>query len=86
METQLSCYSRVPDTTLGGILSTSESMDILEDSDSFCYDIEEGCYVSYTEGERGETATGSAYTRRVDVIDIDCLTPEGVVGWCDGAG
>ena len=78
METQLSCYSRVPETTLGGILSTSESMDILEDSDSdsSCYDIEEGSYVSYTEGERGETATGSAYTRRVEVIDIDCLTPE----------
>ena len=53
-------------------------MDILEDSDSdsSCYDIEEGSYVSYTEGERGENATGSAYTRRVDVIDLDCLTPE----------
>ena len=78
VETQLSCYSRVPETTLGGILSTSENVDILEDSDSdsSCYDIEEGSYVSYTEGERGETATGSAYTRRVDVIDIDCLTPE----------
>ena len=28
VETQLSCYSRVPETTLGGTLSTSESMDI----------------------------------------------------------
>ena len=53
-------------------------MDILgdSDSDSFCYDIEEGSLVSYTEGERGKYAIGSAYTRRKDVLDIDCLTPE----------
>ena len=48
VETQLSCYSRVPKTTLGGELSMDETMDPYQlscteetDSDSSYYDAEE---------------------------------------------
>ena len=83
VETQLSCYSRVDETTLGVTLSMEECRDYSQlhyteetDSDSFYYDAEEGRQVTDSEEGSQESKSGSAYVRNVELINIDCLTSE----------
>ena len=83
--TQLSCYSGVDETTLGGTLSMDESQDPFTlhcteetDSDSSYYDCEEGRQNSDVEERTPEIKSGSAYVRNSEATSIDCLKPENI--------
>ena len=85
VETQLSCNSRVPETTLGGTLSMGEYRDASllhctedTDSDSSYYDAEEGRQETVVEEGKQQTETGSAYVRNTELVNIDCLAPENI--------
>ena len=85
VETQLSCYIGVDETTLGGTLSMDECQDPFTlhcteemDSDSSYYDCEEGRQNSDVEEGTQEIKSGSAYVRNSEAINIDCLTPENI--------
>ena len=83
VETQLSCYNRVPETTLGGNLSLEESEDQFHlccteetDSDSSYYDAEEGRQENERDEGNRESKSGSANVRNIELVNIDSLMPE----------
>ena len=83
VETQLSCYNRVPETTLGGNLSLEESEDQYHmccteetDSDSSYYDAEEGRQENERDEGNRESKSGSANVRNIMLVNIDSLMPE----------
>ena len=83
VETQLSCYSRVPKTTLGGELSMDETMDPYQlscteetDSDSSYYDAEEWREEIDSDEEKQNMKSESTNVRNIEIINIDSLTPE----------
>ena len=85
VETQLSSYSGVDETTLGGTLSMDECQDPFTlhcteetDSDSSYYYCEEGRQNTDVEKGTQEIKSGSAYARNSEAINIDCLTPENI--------
>ena len=72
MDTQDSCYSTVPETTVGGILSTEESGDITPMNGFDC------CNSNSENLVEGENDTGSACVQNIDTISIDCLSIENI--------
>ncbi|MES9879322.1 MAG: reverse transcriptase domain-containing protein [Sedimenticola sp.] len=80
VDTQLSCYSTVTETTVGGTLSKQESQDTSPlyctmDSDSSDYDVEE----DRRNSDVGVDESGyTANVRNLDCTNIDCLSPENI--------
>ena len=72
MDTQDPCYSMVPETTVGGILSTEESGDITQMKGFDC------CNSNSENLVEGENDTGSACVQNIDTINIDCLSIENI--------
>ena len=85
VETQLSCYSGVDETTLGGTFSMDEIQHPFTlycteetDSDSSYYDCEDERHDSDVEEGRKSIKSGSAYVRNSEAINVDCLSPENI--------